>query len=81
MNKLETNATINVIMLPISAYHGQAITGPATNLFAARRTYVITRMLTIIPSSAWTSLARFKNAPTRNTPSIGPLISEAIDSA
>lgn len=70
-----------MIELPINAYHGQAITGPGTNLFDASSTYVITPILTIMPMRAWISRARLMNAPTRKTPNIGPFISEATASA
>ena len=36
MTNVATKATVTVIVLPINAYHGQAMTGPATNWLDAR---------------------------------------------
>src|ERR1044072_197319 len=41
----------------------------------------MTTMLATIPTSAGGSLTRLRNVPTRKTPSTGPLMSEATDSA
>ena len=67
-------AITNVVRLPIRAYHGHAI-------FVPSKMQSIKIQLTIIPTRACISRARFRNAPTRNTPSIGPLMSDATDNA
>ena len=44
--------TTTVTELPMSAYHGNAMTGPGTILLDASKTYVIRTMLTAMPASA-----------------------------
>src|SRR6185436_19365486 len=72
--KLATHATTKVIRLPKSTYHVHAI-------LVAKKTYNIAAILASIPINAGGWLTLRKNVPTKNTPSTGPLISEAIESA
>src|SRR6185503_6279937 len=72
--KLAAHATTTVIALPRNAYQVHAVC-------VRRNTYSIETKLTSIPIKAAGWLTRFNCAPTRNTPRIGPLISDAIDSA
>src|SRR5437867_11163189 len=65
--------TTSVVMLPTTAYHGQA-SGVHSH------TAVTTAMPVIMPANAAAVPSRF-NADSRKTPRIGPLIREATPSA
>ena len=67
-------ATITVVKLPINAYQGHAVEVP-------KSIKVINAILAIMPIRAWISRAFLMKAPTRNTPRIGPFISDATDNA